>query len=118
MTPVVRFAPSPTGRLHVGNISIALANWLFARSKNGRFILRLDDTDQERSTLEFAQAIKDDLKWLGLYFDEVYRQSERHQMYNSAIEALKKSGRIYPCFEITQELAFKRKRQLTQGQLL
>jgi len=116
MIPVVRFAPSPTGRLHVGNISIALANWLFARSGGGRFILRLDDTDQERSTAEFAQAIKDDLTWLGLSFDEVYRQSDRHQLYNSAIEALKKSGRLYPCFETLEELSFKRKRQLAQGQ--
>lgn len=113
--PIVRFAPSPTGRLHVGNISIALANWLFVRSLGGRFILRLDDTDQERSAAEFAQAIKDDLTWLGLSFDEVHRQSDRHQLYLSAAQALQKSGRLYPCYETQDELAFKRKQQLARG---
>ncbi len=111
----VRFAPSPTGRLHVGNIRVALANWLFARRNHGQFILRLDDTDTERSTAAFAQGIEKDLHWLGLDWDLLRRQSDRFDAYAAAAERLKKSGRLYACYETPQELDFKRKRQLNQG---
>ena len=84
MSVVTRFAPSPTGRLHVGNIRTALHNFLFARKNGGRFILRIDDTDRERSTAEFDQAIRDDLEWLGLAPDMVVRQSERFDLYERA----------------------------------
>src|SRR5262245_24998152 len=95
----VRFAPSPTGRLHVGNIYIALANWLFTRKQQGRFILRFDDTDRERSTAAFAQGIEEDLSWLGLAWDETARQSQRDKAYHAAVERLKAAGRLYPCYE-------------------
>jgi len=113
--PNVRFAPSPTGLLHVGNARLALANWLFARHGGGTFVLRLDDTDAERSRAEFAAAIEADLRWLGLDWDVFLRQSERLHRYNAAVERLKAAGRLYPCYETTQELALKRKRQLGQG---
>ena len=80
----VRFAPSPTGPLHVGNIYVALNNWLFAKKQGGQFLLRLDDTDRERSTLAFAAIIEDDLKWLGLKWDEFTRQSDRIDTYEAA----------------------------------
>ena len=112
---VVRFAPSPTGHLHVGNIRMALANWLHARSSNGRFILRLDDTDEERSTLEFATSIEEDLKWLGLHWDQLERQSARLDRYRKKLEVLKAAGRVYACYETSEELNFKRKRQRSQG---
>jgi len=112
---VVRFAPSPTGHLHVGNIRMALANWLHARSKGGRFILRLDDTDQQRSTPEFAASIEEDLKWLGLEWDQLERQSARMDRYRETLEALKTAGRVYACYETPAELNYKRKRQLSQG---
>jgi glutamyl-tRNA synthetase len=111
----VRFAPSPTGRLHVGNIYVALNNWLFAKSQNGQFILRLDDTDRERSTEAFADAIQADLAWLGLAWDEFTRQSERIATYDAAAERLKRSGRLYACYETAEELALRRKVQLSQG---
>ncbi len=111
----VRFAPSPTGRLHVGNIRVALANWLFARRNKGQFILRLDDTDIERSTAAFAQGIEEDLHWLGLGWDLLRRQSDRFDAYAAAAERLKKAGRLYACYETPQELDFKRKRLLNQG---
>ncbi|WP_430437890.1 glutamate--tRNA ligase [Oceanibaculum nanhaiense] len=112
---LVRFAPSPTGRLHLGNAFIALVNSLFARKRGGRFLLRLDDTDQERSTSEFAAAIEADLAWLGIRWDDFARQSERLERYDAAIERLKKSGRLYACYETPEELALKRKAQLTAG---
>ncbi|WP_439514186.1 glutamate--tRNA ligase [Oceanibaculum nanhaiense] len=112
---LVRFAPSPTGRLHLGNAFIALVNSLFARKSGGRFLLRLDDTDQERSTSEFAAAIEADLAWLGIRWDDFARQSERLERYDAAIERLKKSGRLYACYETPEELALKRKAQLTAG---
>jgi len=112
---VVRFAPSPTGHLHVGNIRMALANWLHARSTGGRFILRLDDTDQERSTLEFATSIEADLNWLGLEWDQLERQSARMDRYREILETLKTAGRVYACYETSEELDYKRKRQLSQG---
>jgi glutamyl-tRNA synthetase len=115
MSVRVRFAPSPTGRLHVGNIYVALNNWLFARRNAGDFLLRLDDTDRERSTVEFAQGIEADLKWLGLVWDEFTQQSDRIVTYEAAAEHLKKSGRLYPCYETAEELALKRKVRLSQG---
>lgn len=111
----VRFAPSPTGRLHVGNIFVAVQNWLFAKSQGGKFVLRLDDTDRERSREELAEAIQEDLTWLGLVWDEFDRQSLRITSYDQAAEKLKKSGRLYPCYESAEELSLKRKTQLSQG---
>ena len=96
MSVAVRFAPSPTGMLHVGNIRLALINWLFARSQNGSFLLRLDDTDLERSTAEFAAGIEQDLRWLGLDWDRFARQSDRLDRYDLAKEALKRDGRRSP----------------------
>lgn len=115
MSVRVRFAPSPTGRLHVGNIYVALNNWLFARQRGGSFLLRLDDTDVERSTAEFAAGIETDLTWLGLTWDVFARQTERIVAYDAAAEKLKASGRLYPCYESAEELALKRKVQLGQG---
>jgi glutamyl-tRNA synthetase len=112
---LVRFAPSPTGRLHVGNIRTALVNWLFARQQQGRFLLRLDDTDLERSTPEFARGIETDLTWLGLTWDLFDRQSDRMHRYAEAAELLKTSGRLYPCFETPEELSLKRKAQINAG---
>lgn len=112
---VVRFAPSPTGHLHVGNVRMALANWLHARSSNGRFILRLDDTDKERSTPEFATSIENDLRWLGLEWDQLERQSTKLDRYREMLEALKIAGRVYACYETSEELEYKRKRQRSLG---
>jgi glutamyl-tRNA synthetase len=111
----VRFAPSPTGYLHVGNARIALANALFARSQNGAFLLRIDDTDVERSRPEFEAAIRQDLQWLGIGWDEMFRQSDRVAAYAAAAEQLKAAGRLYPCFESEEELRFKRELRLKQG---
>ena len=115
MTLSVRFAPSPTGLLHVGNIRLALVNWLFARKAGGSFLLRLDDTDDERSTPEFAAAIEADLGWLGLTWDRWARQSDRLVRYHDAAEALKAAGRLYPCYETADELGLKRKSLLARG---
>lgn len=115
MTVVTRFAPAPSGRLHVGNIRTALHNWLWAREYGGRFILRLDDTDRERSTEAFAQGIRDDLAWLGLEPDEEHRQSQRFDRYEAALAALHAAGRAYPAYETAQELDLKRKVQLGRG---
>ena len=115
MTVTTRFAPSPTGRIHVGNIRTALHNWLWARKQGGKFILRLDDTDLERSSEEYAQAIRDDLAWLGLVADEEQRQSQRFERYEAALETLRASGRSYPAYETAQELDLKRKVQLGRG---
>lgn len=111
----VRFAPSPTGLLHVGNARLALVNWLFARHGGGAFLLRLDDTDAERSRTEYADAIEEDLRWLGLDWDEFARQSDRRKRYDTAAERLKAAGRLYPCYETPEELSLKRKRQQSQG---
>jgi len=111
----VRFAPSPTGRLHLGNARTALVNWLFARKTGGRFLLRLDDTDRERSREEFAQAIETDLRWLGLDWDEFERQSARLDRYAAAAERLKAAGLLYPCFESSEELDLKRKLAQQRG---
>jgi glutamyl-tRNA synthetase len=115
MTTLVRIAPSPTGFLHVGNIRTALMNWLFTRQQGGKFMLRLDDTDMERSTQAFADAIERDLKWLGLGWDMFAKQSDRFTRYDEVLETFKKSGRAYPCFETSQELALKRKSQLSRN---
>lgn len=115
MTVSVRFAPSPTGLMHVGNARVALINWLFARKSGGRFLLRLDDTDTERSRPEFAAAIEDDLAWLGLAHDEKVRQSDRLPLYREAFERLRAAARVYPCYETPEELEVKRKRQLARG---
>lgn len=112
----VRFAPSPTGHLHAGNIRAALINWLFARKEGGTFILRLDDTDKTRNREDTIAAIEDDLKWLGLKWDQKARQSERMALYREVATKLKKQGRLYPCYEPPEELALKRKMQLAKGQ--
>src|SRR5215470_8628294 len=112
----VRFAPSPTGRLHLGNARTALVNWLFARNTGGRFLLRLDDTDRERSRDEFAAGIETDLRWLGLDWDEFERQSARLDRYAAAAERLKSVGLLYPCFESAEELDLKRRLAQQRGQ--
>jgi glutamyl-tRNA synthetase len=115
MPIITRFAPAPTGRLHVGNMRTAIHNWLWARKNGGRFILRLDDTDAERSTEAFAAAIREDLAWLGLAADEEHRQSRRFDRYEAALERLRASERVYPAYESAQELDLKRKVQLSRG---
>ncbi len=115
MTIKTRFAPSPTGHLHVGNIRTALHNWMFARKEGGTFLLRLDDTDAERSKEEYVEAIRADLAWLGLAADEEQRQSARFDRYEEQLEKLKASGRVYPAYETAQELDLKRKIQLGRG---
>jgi glutamyl-tRNA synthetase len=115
MSVVTRFAPSPTGRLHVGNIRTALHNFLFARKNGGQFILRIDDTDRERSTAEFDEAIRDDLVWLGLNADETIRQSERFDLYEREFGRLKDAGRVYACYETPEELELRRKVLLGRG---
>jgi glutamyl-tRNA synthetase len=114
-SPVVRFAPSPTGRIHIGNARTALLNWLFAKSRNGTFILRFDDTDLERSKAEYAEAIEADLKWLGIKPDMVRRQSERMAAYDEAAARLRALGRLYPAYETADELDRRRKRQQALG---
>jgi glutamyl-tRNA synthetase len=111
----VRFAPSPTGLLHLGNARTAVVNWLFARRSGDRFILRIDDTDAGRSSEEFVQAIRDDLAWLGLGWDLEVRQSERTALYASAFERLREAGRVYPAYETPEELAAMRARQRARG---
>jgi glutamyl-tRNA synthetase len=113
--PVVRFAPSPTGRLHVGNLRPAILNWLFARKHGGTFILRMDDTDRVRSKEEFADGIRRDLAWLGLAWNREERQSARSERYIEAAEQLTRAGRLYPCYETEDELDRRRKRQLARG---
>ena len=115
MTVTTRFAPSPTGLLHLGNIRTALINWLFARTNNGKFILRIDDTDTERSKDEYVSKIKYDLEWLGIDYDETFNQSSRFDVYKERFEFLKDQGRIYPCYETPEELERKRKLQLASG---
>ena len=115
MTVTTRFAPSPTGRLHVGNIRTALHNALFALRHDGRFLLRIDDTDAERSTREFDQAIRDDLAWLGLEPAATVRQSERFPLYEREFDRLKDAGRVYPCYETPEELELRRKVLLGRG---
>lgn len=114
-TPLVRFAPSPTGWLHVGNARTALANYLFAKSQGGRFMLRIDDTDLERSKPEYEAGLKEDLKWLGLEWDQFEKQSERFARYDAAKLKLIADGRLYPCYETAEELDVKRKMLIGRG---
>lgn len=115
MTVKVRFAPSPTGKLHVGNGRTAIANWLFAKGQGGQFVLRIDDTDLERSTREYEQGIEGDLRWLGLVWDEKHNQAARFLTYQQATERLKGEGRLYACYETTEELEIKRRVALSSG---
>ncbi len=115
MSVRVRFAPSPTGFLHVGNARTAIVTWLFCRANKGSFLLRIDDTDTERSTLEYEAAIKTGLTWMGLTWDSNFNQKDRNERYDVVIEKLKKSGRLYPCYETADELGLKRKTQLSRG---
>ncbi|RYG93110.1 glutamate--tRNA ligase [Loktanella sp. IMCC34160] len=110
-----RFAPSPTGWLHIGNLRAALMNYAIARQNGGTFILRIDDTDQERSKEEYVEGIKDSLTWLGFDWDRIERQSERLGQYLAAKEKLIEMGRLYECFETPTELDLKRKKQLNMG---
>ncbi|MBO6603008.1 MAG: glutamate--tRNA ligase [Roseicyclus sp.] len=112
---VTRFAPSPTGYLHVGNLRTALFNYLIARKAGGQFILRLDDTDPERSKPEYTDAIQEDLEWLGLTWDRLERQSARLDRYAAAADELREKGRFYEAFETPTELDLKRKKQLNMG---
>ena len=113
--PIVRFAPSPTGAIHIGNARTALLNFLYSKKHHGEFILRFDDTDVERSKEEYAEAIEVDLAWLGVVPDRVLRQSHRFALYNEAAERLRAAGRLYPCYESAEELDRKRKRQQARG---
>jgi glutamyl-tRNA synthetase len=115
MTVVTRFAPSPTGRLHVGNIRTALHNALFARKEGGRFLLRIDDTDLERSREEHVESIRADLGWLGLHSDAEVRQSDRFALYEREFERLREAGRVYACYETPDELELRRKVLLGRG---
>ena len=111
---ITRFAPSPSGLLHVGNVRTALLNYLVSKKNNGKFILRIDDTDKERSKDNFIDEINEDLNWLGLNSDEYYKQSERIDLYDEAFELLKGKELIYPCFESSDELDKKRKRLIAR----
>lgn len=114
MSTITRFAPSPTGYIHIGNARTALANWLFAKRNDGKFILRLDDTDVERSKREYADAIVRDLEWFGIVPDAMYRQSERFAIYRQAAERLKMAGVLYPCYETADELERRRRLRLSR----
>lgn len=114
-TPKLRFAPSPTGKLHVGNVRTALINWLFAGGTGGKVVLRIDDTDTERSTKENEQRIRDDLAWLGLKWDETFNQSDRFERYRAVAEELKAKGLLYACYETAEELDRRRKIALSRG---
>ncbi len=115
MTVITRFAPSPTGRLHVGNIRTALHNWMLAKKEGGRFLLRIDDTDAQRSREEYVDAIRIDLAWMGLDVDGEERQSARFALYEASFARLVEQGRIYRCYETAQELELKRKVLLGRG---
>jgi glutamyl-tRNA synthetase len=110
-----RFAPSPTGYIHVGNLRTALMNYMITKKAGGTFILRLDDTDQERSKQEYADALMQDLDWLGLHWDRVEKQSARMDRYREAADQLRAAGRFYECFETPVELDLKRKKLLNMG---
>ena len=115
MTVKVRFAPSPTGFLHVGNARTALITWLFARKNGGHYLLRIDDSDLDRSKVEYEEDIMESLTWMGLQWDEKTNQKARTDYYAKKIETLKANGRIYACYETPEELALKRKTQLSRG---
>ncbi len=112
---ITRFAPSPTGKLHIGNVRTALINWLYAKKHGGKFILRMDDTDLIRSKDEYKDAILTDLKWLGLTWDSEFNQLSREDKYEQAKAELINKGRLYPCYETPEELDVKRKLQLSSG---
>jgi len=112
---ITRFAPSPTGYLHVGNVRTALTNWLYARSSGGEFILRIDDTDQARSEQKYMDAIEEDLKWLGLDWDSTFSQSDRFDKYEVAKNKLIADGRLYECFETKEELEFLKRKLLNRN---
>lgn len=114
-SPIVRFAPSPTGRLHIGNIRTALYNWLYAKKEGGSFVLRLDDTDQDRSTEEFAEGIVEDLVWLGIEPDRKEKQSDRFEIYDRTADALRDKGLLYACYESADEIERRRKRLMARG---
>lgn len=111
----VRFAPSPTGHMHIGNTRTALFNWLWAKKMGGEFMLRIDDTDFARSKKEYEDSMRESLKWLGLTWSSEARQSARFERYKEITEKLIKEGRIYACYETPEELEFKRKRALSKG---
>jgi glutamyl-tRNA synthetase len=113
--PIVRFAPSPTGLIHIGNARTALFNALLARREDGTFILRFDDTDLGRSKREYAEAIEKDLHWLGIPPEVIVRQSDRFALYDEVAQKLRISGRLYAAYETEEELEFRRKRQLARG---
>ena len=115
MSVTVRWAPSPTGRIHLGNARPALLNWFFARRHGGRYVLRMDDTDTARSTREYADGIEADLAWLGVMPDLLVRQSERTALYDAARDKLIAAGRLYPCYETEDELDRKRARARLLG---
>ncbi len=115
MAMKVRFAPSPTGFLHIGNVRTALLNWLLAKSQGGQFLLRMDDTDLERSTQEYADSIREDLTWLGMTWDEEERQACRLDRYDEVGKQLEERGLLYACYETPEELEYKRRRQRARG---
>jgi len=115
MTVRVRFAPSPTGNIHLGNARPALINWLFAMQNDGEFVLRYDDTDKERSKQEFADGIARDLDWLGIKPHIVERQSDRAEQHEAATQKLKDAGLLYPCYETPDQLDRQRKRLAARG---
>ena len=115
MTIRVRFAPSPTGNIHIGNARPALINWLYAKQNGGEFLLRYDDTDTERSKQEYADGIARDLDWLGIKPHIVDKQSDRSEQHEAATLKLKQAGLLYPCYETPEQLDRQRKRQATRG---
>jgi glutamyl-tRNA synthetase len=112
---LVRFAPSPTGWLHVGNVRTAIANFLFAKSLGGKFMLRIDDTDRARSEAQYEAGLKEDLAWLGVQWDILEKQSDRFDRYERAKQDLITKGRLYPCYETAEELDIKRKMLVGRG---
>ena len=110
-----RFAPSPTGLIHVGNARSAVLNWAYVKKNKGKFILRIDDTDILRNKKEFEIKIKENLNWLGIKWDETFNQSSRQNIYQENIKKLKELERLYPCFETEEELALKKKALLSSG---
>ena len=112
---ITRFAPSPTGHLHLGNLRSCFLNWIYAKKNNGKFILRYDDTDQERSREEYVNSIASDLNWLNIDYDEIFYQSKRVDRYNKLFDSLILKNLVYPCFETNEELEIKKKLQLKAG---
>lgn len=115
MSCKVRFAPSPTGRMHIGNARIAIINFLFCQKNNGKFLFRIDDTDSERSKKEYEDSIREDLSWLQIGYDEFFRQSERIERYREVMNQLIQKGMLYKCYETQEELNFKRKNAVSKG---